>query len=147
MVVNPASVSLLVTSASWAQVLSRSGWSKIDRTRVAIIGQVALVDPGGQVRHEVGPAPLPGLASESTAAMAALMPPWASEMTSSTPLSPRATRERRKAVQAAVSSVVTMSKPTISRVPSALTAVAMTAETLTTRPPSLTRWVSASIHR
>jgi hypothetical protein len=79
--------------------------------------------------------------------MAALIPPWASEITSSTPVSPRATSERRKAVQAAVSSVVTMSKPTISRCPSALVAVAMTTETLTTRPPSLTRWVRASIHR
>jgi len=32
-----------VTSANLAQVLSRSGWSKIDRTNVAIIGQLALV--------------------------------------------------------------------------------------------------------
>ena len=87
------------------------------------------------------------MASANTWAMAALIPPWASEMTSSTPEIPRATRERRKAVQAAVSSVVTMSKPTISRYPSALTAVAITADTLTTRPPSRTRWVTASIHR
>ena len=87
------------------------------------------------------------LAPESTWAMAALIPPCASEMTSSTPLSPRATSERRKAVQAAVSSVVVISKPTISRVPSLLTAVAITAATFTTRPPSRTRWVSASIHR
>jgi hypothetical protein len=68
-------------------------------------------------------------------------------MTSSTPLSPRATKERKKAVQASVSSVVTTSKPTISRRPSALVAVAMTIEMLTTRPPSRTRWVRASIHR
>ena len=68
--------------------------------------------------------------------MTALIPPWASEITNSTPLSPRATSERRNAVQAAVSSVVAMSKPMISRVPSLLTAVAMTAATLTTRPPS-----------
>ena len=63
------------------------------------------------------------------------------------PAEPRATSERRNSVQAALSSVVAMSKPMISRVPSLLTAVAMTAETLTTRPPSLTRWVRASIHR
>ena len=85
-------------------------------------------------------------ASAKTAPIAALMPPWASETTSSTPQSPRATSERKNAVQPAVSSVVTMSKPTISRRPSTLVAVAMTTETLTTRPPSRTRWVSASIH-
>ncbi len=56
-------------------------------------------------------------ASPRTAAMAFLMPPWASEMTSSTPHSPRATSERRNAVQAAVSSVVTMSNPTILTAP------------------------------
>ena len=86
-------------------------------------------------------------ASASTAAMAVLMPPCASEMTSSTPLSPRATRLRKKAVHAAVSSVVTMSNPTTVRRPSAFEAVAMTTATFTTRPPSRTRWVSASIHR
>ena len=86
-------------------------------------------------------------ASPRTAAMAALMPPWASEMTSSTPDRPRATSERRNAVHPAVSSVVTMSNPTISRRPSTLTAVAITAETLTTRPPSRTFCVKASIHR
>jgi hypothetical protein len=58
------------------------------------------------------------MAPARTEAMAALMPPWASEMTSSTPLRPRATNERRNSDQAAVSSVVTMSKPTISRRPS-----------------------------
>ena len=86
-------------------------------------------------------------ASAKTFEMAALMPPWASEITSSTPLSPRATRARKNAVHAAVSSVVAMSRPTISRRPSTLTAVAMTAETLTTRPPSRTLCVKASIHR
>ena len=83
----------------------------------------------------------------STAAIAALMPPWASEMTSSTPDRPRATSDRRNPVQAVVDSVVTMSNPTISRRPSTFTAVAITAETLTTRPPSRTFWVRASIHR
>jgi hypothetical protein len=46
----------------------------------------------------------------------------------------------------AVDSVVTMSNPMISRRPSPLTAVATTAETFTTRPPSRTFWVRASIH-
>jgi hypothetical protein len=59
-------------------------------------------------------------------------------MTSSTPDSPLATRERRNPVHATVDSVVTMSNPTISRRPSLLTAVATTADTLTTRPPSRT---------
>ena len=68
-------------------------------------------------------------------------------MTSSTPDSPRFTRLRRNVVQASVSSVVTTSKPTTSRLPSALTAVAITAETFTTRPPSRTRCVKASIHK
>jgi hypothetical protein len=40
-----------------------------------------------------------------------------------------------------------MSKPTITRCPSALVAVAITAVTFTTRPPSLTRWVTPSIQR
>ena len=43
--------------------------------------------------------------------------------------------------------IVTMSKPTMTRCPSALTAVAMTAVTFTTRPPSRTRWVTPSIQR
>lgn len=68
-------------------------------------------------------------------------------MTSSTPVRPRATSERKNSVHAAVSSVVTMSNPAISRRPSELATVAITAETLTTRPPSRTFWVSASIHR
>ena len=131
---------------SWLQVASRSGCSKIERTRVAIMGQDVFGTRDAKfamkcVRH------LCHEASARTAAMAALMPPWASEMTRSTPDSPRATSERRNAVQAAVSSVVTMSKPTISRRPSALVAVAMTAETFTTRPPSRTRCVTASIHK
>ena len=43
--------------------------------------------------------------------------------------------------------VFAMSNPTISRRPSTFTAVATTAETLTTRPPSRTFWVRASIHK
>ena len=85
-------------------------------------------------------------ASRNTAAIAALMPPWASAMTSSTPDRPRATRDRKNAVQAAVDSAVTMSNPMISRRPSTLTAVAITADTFTTRPLSRTFWVKASIH-
>jgi len=65
-------------------VASRSGCSKIDLTRVAIIGQLALGIRVARlamkcVRHRCQEASL------STA-----------EMTCSTPLSPRATRERRK---------------------------------------------------
>jgi hypothetical protein len=68
-------------------------------------------------------------------------------MTSSTPDRPRATRPRRNSVQLAVSSLVTMSNPTISRRPSQFAAVAITAVTFTTRPPSRTFWVSPSIHK
>jgi len=40
-----------------------------------------------------------------------------------------------------------MLNPMGSRRPSKVTAVAITAETFTTRPPSRTLWVNASIHR
>src|SRR5262249_48848211 len=45
------------------------------------------------------------------------------------------------------SSEVKTSTPRISRCPSALTPVAITVTTFTTRPPSRQRWVSASTHR
>lgn len=93
------------------------------------------------VRHRCQEAPV------STLAMAALIPSCASEMTSSTPARPRATRPRRNSVQLAVSSALTMSNPAISRRPSALATVAITAVTFTTRPPSRTFWVTPSIHR
>jgi hypothetical protein len=86
-------------------------------------------------------------ASDRTWAIAALIPPWASEITSSTPDRPRATRPRRNSVHASVDSAVTIPNPMISRRPSRLTAVAITADTFTTRPPSRTFWVRASIHR
>ena len=72
-----------------------------------------------------------------TAAMAALSPVWASEMTSWTPVSPRALSERRNAVQKAPSSLSPTSRPRTSRPPSAVTPVAMTTARLTTRPSTL----------
>ena len=83
----PVAVSLSITSPNWAQVASRSGCSKIERTKVAIMGQLALGTREARlamkwVRHRCQDA------SASTAAMAALIPPWASEMTSSTPGGP-----------------------------------------------------------
>ena len=65
-------------------------------------------------------------APPKTVAIAARSPWWASEVTSSTPESPRATRPRRNESQKAPSSLVPMSMPSTSRLPSALTAVATT---------------------
>jgi hypothetical protein len=81
------------------------------------------------VRHRCQPAP------PNTAAMAALRPSWASLTTRHVPDSPRATRPRRNAVQPAPSSVVMTSTPSTSRCPSALTPVAMTVASDTTRAP------------
>ena len=67
-------------------------------------------------------------------------------MTSCTPESPLATRERKKASQPAPSSLVTTSRPSTSRLPLALTPVAITTTTLTMRPPSRTFIVSPSTH-
>ena len=76
--------------------------------------------------------------------IAATSPGWASEMTSWTPDRPRATSPRRNANQPAPSSPEATSRPRISRWPSAFTAVAIRACTLTTRPSSRTLTVSAS---
>ncbi len=65
-------------------------------------------------------------APPKTVAIAARSPWWASEVTSSTPESPRATRPRRNESQNAPSSLVPTSMPSTSRFPSALTAVATT---------------------
>ena len=86
-------------------------------------------------------------APPKTVAIAALRPWWASEVTSSTPDSPRVTRPRRKASQNAPSSLVSTSMPSTSRFPSALTAVATTPPTWVMRPSSRPRWVSASSQR
>src|SRR4029453_15489423 len=69
-----------------------------------------------------------------TAAMAALSPVWASEMTSCTPARPRALSERRNAVQNAPSSLSPTSGPSTSRPPSTVTPVAITTARDTTRP-------------
>ena len=86
-------------------------------------------------------------ASPKTVAIASFSPSWASEVTSSTPESPRATSPRRKPSQKAPSSLVPTSMPSTSRLPSAFTAVATTTLTSTMRPPSRTFWVSASSQR
>jgi len=98
---NAAEVSLSTTSPTWAQVASWSGCSKIERAKVAIMGQLAREARLAMkcVRHRRQDA------SVSTVAMAGLMPPWASEVTSSTPDRPRATSEPRNSVDAAVSSL------------------------------------------
>ena len=70
------------------------------------------------------------------AAIASTRPGCASELTSLTPASPRATRPRMNASQAAPSSAVTTSRPSDSRKPSWFTPTAWTTQTLTVRPPS-----------
>ena len=86
------------------------------------------------------------LAPGSTPAIAFFNPSCASEITSCTPERPRATSDRKNAVQPAPSSVVNTSTPSTSRCPSTFTPVAMTHATFTIRPPSRTFWVSASTH-
>ena len=65
--------------------------------------------------------------------MAACRPVWASEMTSWVPVSPRALRVRRNAVQKAPSSESPTAQPSTSRCPSAATPVAITTAWETTR--------------
>jgi hypothetical protein len=65
--------------------------------------------------------------------MACFNPVWASEITSCTPASPRAFKERRNAVQKAPSSRSPTSQPSTSRPPSAVTPVAITTARETTR--------------
>src|SRR3954471_19522581 len=74
----------------------------------------------------------------TTRVMAFFNPSWASEITSFTPLSPRLARSRRKVVQKGSASEGPMCRPTISRLPSVVTATAIMAATETMRPPSRT---------
>ena len=79
--------------------------------------------------------------------MASTSPRWASLVTSATPVRPRATRSRKNASQPAPSSALVTCSPSSSRCPSALTPVAISACTLTTRPASRTLSTSASAAR
>src|SRR5690606_39940464 len=69
---------------------------------------------------------------------AALMPSWASETTSLTPLKPRLVSLRRNSVQIGSASDVPISMPRTSRRPSVLTPTAMMTATETMRPPRRT---------
>jgi hypothetical protein len=80
------------------------------------------------------------------AAIASTSPRWASEMTSRTPARPRAVNERRNPSQPAPSSSLATSRSSTSRCPSPLTPTAISACTLTVRPPSRTLTVNASHH-
>ena len=71
-----------------------------------------------------------------TRRIAALRPSGASEMTSFIPRRPRRTRLFRNVAQNVSASLGPMRKPTISRLPSMLTATAIIAATETMRPPS-----------
>ncbi len=83
----------------------------------------------------------------TTRVMAAFKPSWASEIASFTPLSPRRTRSRRNVDQNGSASLGPICSPTISRLPSVLTATAIMAATLTILPPSRTLREVASSHR
>jgi hypothetical protein len=82
--------------------LAPLGWAKMVRSKVAT---TAWADFGilvngflrSWVRHRCQPAP------GSTEAMASTRPGWASKTTRAVPDSPRATKERRNASQAALS--------------------------------------------
>ena len=65
---------------------------------------------------------------------AALMPSWASEITSFTPAKPRRLSLRRNSSQKVSASDAPMSMPSSSRRPSLLTATAMMTATETMRP-------------
>ena len=77
-------------------------------------------------------------APANTVPMASLSPGWASKITGSTPIKPRAVSERRKASQKAPYSLVPASIPKISRRPSVFTAVVTKTLTLTMSPGSRT---------
>lgn len=72
------------------------------------------------------------------AAIASTRPRWASEVTSSTPDRPRATRSAKNPFQACPVSLVTTFSPRTSRWPSVYTPVATSTTALTTRPFSRT---------
>ena len=92
------------------------------------------------VRHFCQAAPAKAVA------MAPFSPWWASEITSSTPLSPLAVREGRNASQKAPPSLVPTSIPRISLLPSVFAAVGTATLTLTMRPDSRTFRARASSH-
>jgi len=79
--------------------------------------------------------------------MAAWIPRWASEVARRTPSRPRATSERRNAVQDAADSAAATAQPTTSRSPRSLTAMATRKAAFTMRPPSRTFSYWASSHR
>ena len=106
----------------------------------------ALGHSGKQVGHEVGAAALPAGSSKHRGDGVLQPLVGIGEVTSSTPLSPRAVNDRRKASQKAPSSLAPTSIPRIPRRPSALTPVATTTQTFTMRPPSRTFWVRPSSH-
>jgi hypothetical protein len=74
----------------------------------------------------------------STLETAALMPSWASLMTSLTPRRPRRVSLRRNSVQIGSASDVPISRPRTSRRPSVFTPMAMMTATDTIRPPRRT---------
>ena len=76
----------------------------------------------------------------STVLIACFSPSCASEITSRTPVRPRLTRLRRKAVQKLPSSEGPTSTPSTWRSPSWLTPIANTVAWLTTRPSTRTLW-------
>lgn len=82
-----------------------------------------------------------------TVVIAPFSPSWASEITKRTPLRPRFTNDRRKAVQNALSSDGPTSMPSTCLVPSLVMPTATTVAWLTTRPSTRTLWYVASIHR
>src|SRR4051812_23057883 len=112
---------------------SASGWAKMVRTNVATSPCAALGTFVSRlrmkcVRQRCQAAP------RRTEAMASLRPGCASEITSSTPFSPRARRLRRNASQPAPSSSATTSRPRISRRPSPFTPTPTRQATFTMRP-------------
>src|SRR5262249_11606000 len=99
-----------------------------------------LAGMGQDIAHEVDAAALPAgvenprLRGGRLLATAALMPSWASEITSLTPRRPRRASLRRKSVQKVSASEAPIAMPSTSRRPAALTPTAMITATETMRP-------------
>ena len=126
--------SMVAITSSCSRTCSASGWAKMVRIAAATIVWEPLGTWASTLRRKCTRQRCQ-VAPSITAAMAALSPAWASEITSLVPVSPRVLSERRNAVQKAPSSESPTANPRTSRRPSEVTPVATTIAWETTREP------------
>lgn len=126
--------SLSAIEASCSCTASVSGWAKMVRIAAATISCEPLGTRERTLRMKCTRQRCQA-APAITAPMAALRPSWASEITSRTPVSPRARRLLRNWVQNAPSSESPTERPSTSRPPSERTPVAITTALATTCGP------------